>query len=760
MHEQTDKPMRVIGTEVPRRDGQAKVDGSALYTADLTRPGMLHARLLLAGRPHARVRALDTSRAKRVAGVRAVITADDVPNRRYGLSIADRSLFARDVVRFEGEIVAAVAATTLEAAEAGVRAISVEFDDLEPLLDPEKNLADPSALVHPEFATYVQSRPDTSCGNDCAYVSIVNGDAQRALATAEIVVESRFATDMSHPLSIEPHAVLAEWTGNDLTVWSTSQVPFLARNGLATMLDLPLSSVRVIVPTLGGGFGGKCDFHLEAHAAALARVAGRPVRLELTREEEFVVPDMTRHPMTIELRTGLSRDGVMIARQGRIVLDTGAYASHGPNSAEIGTLMAVGPYRIPHLQIEAHTVYTHRTPAGSTRGPTAPQICWAVEQHTDEIATRLGLDPVELRQRNLLADGDLGPTGQVVDHPTAARCLDKVACEITARVRPGEHMGVSVGWWGSVPLASGATLRLNPDGSTTLVVGAQENGSGATAALPLIVAEELGIDPVRVGLLSQDTDAGSFDWGSLGSQTTLNAGRAVLAASRGLIEKIKCRGALMLGRSVEEVEFEEGAVYAAGSFVTLVEVARSALDDHLQLSSHAAPLPAEHAPVDSPMSIGRTMYAGFPYPSYYAAGVRVTVDPETGVVDVLEVVVAHDIGKVLNPLGARGQIEGGIAHSLGMALSEGTRIESGMQVRPGLVDYLVSTASDIPALTVHFVAPSVPPSGPYGSRSVGEAAVIPTAAAIGNAVSAAIGAPLRQLPMTPQRIWRTARQPR
>lgn len=741
----------VVGSRRTRPDADPKARGEALYTADLSERGVLQAALLLAGRPHARIARLDVTRARSLPGVRAVLTAADVPPHRYGLAIADRRLFATDVVRFEGEVVAAVAADTDEAARAAVAAVEV---------DPEAALRDDAPLVHPDAHEYELFRPDTRSGNDCARVTVEKGDVDAALAAADVVVTSRFTTALSHPAPIEPHAVLARWTGDQVTVWSTSQVPFLARAGVARTLGIPLSSVRVVVTHLGGGFGGKCDFHLEGHVAALARAARRPVRLVLTRAEEFVVPDMKRHPMTITLTTGLSADGRMLARRARLVLDTGAYASHGPNSAEIATLMAVGPYAIPQVSVQAHTVYTHRTPAGSTRAPTAPQLCWALEQHVDEIAARLGVDPVEFRLGAVFADGDTTATGRRVVAPAAGACLRAVRERAEAAQQPGEHVGYAVGWWGTVPLASGALVRVNPDASATLVVGAQDNGSGAALALTSIVAHELGLPEAQVGWLGQDTDAGGFDWGSLGSQTTLNAGRSVLAASRDVAGQLRRLGAELLDADPDDVELAHSTARLRGAHarcVPLSVVMSYAHGRHQLVSASASPLPPPGTEqVHATRSVGRTMYEDFPYPSWYAAAALVRVDRETGRVTVRRVVQAHDIGRVLNPVGAEGQVHGGVVHSVGMALSEHSTVDAGRQRRTDLLDYRLLTAVDAPEVDVVFLPAADEPTGPYGSRSIGEAAVVPAAAAVGNAVAAALGGPVRDLPMLPHHVWRAA----
>jgi CO/xanthine dehydrogenase Mo-binding subunit len=379
-----------------RPDGIAKATGQARYTGDLAFPGLAHAKLLLAGRAHARIIGLDTGRARGLPGVLAILTQADVPDRRYGSFdlVLDRTLFARDVVRYEGEVVAIVAALSPEAAAAAVAAIEVQYEDLPAVLDVEAALEPSSPLVHPAIGDYGHDPNVSPAGNQASRSTIVKGDAAAALATAPIVVRERYVADMAHPVPIEPHTVTAEWAGDRVTIWSSTQVPFYARSKVAETLEIPEHRVRVVVSHLGGGFGGKCDFHFEAHVAALARATGRPVRLVLTRREEFVAPDKVTHAMVVDLETGVAEDGTLLARRARLLLDCGAYASDTPTIGQVAAMMIAGPYRIPDVDIEAISVYTNRTPSGSVRAPTGPQACWAVEGHHDVVAARVGLDPI------------------------------------------------------------------------------------------------------------------------------------------------------------------------------------------------------------------------------------------------------------------------------------------------------------------------------------------------------------------------------
>jgi CO/xanthine dehydrogenase Mo-binding subunit len=733
------------------------VTGQARYAADLLLPGMLEGRLLLAGKAHARIKGIDASRARRLPGVVAVITQADVPDLRYGNAVKDRTLFADGVIRFEGEVVAAVAARTAEIAAAAIELIDLDLEELPPVTDPEAALQPDSALVHADWASYTAYDGLIRSRNDCAYVTIVKGDVGAGFAKADEVIEERYVCDQSHPVPIEPHAVVAQWQGDKVTVWSTSQVPFSARAGVAETLQMPESNVRIVVPHLGGGFGGKCEFHFEAHVAALARKARRPVRVVFSRHDEFVAPDKVNHPIVIDLKTGVTREGAMTARSARIVLDTGAYASDAPSIAEIATMMAAGPYDIPNLDISAHTVYTNKTPAGSVRAPSGPQVAWAVEQHTDEVGKRIGLDGYDIRIRNLLEDGDEGPTGQRMKAVGAKACLEIAAELIDFKnlVAAGEGVGLSCAWWFSFPAASSVDLKVNADGSATLVTGAQENGSGAVMGLAVIAAEELGISPERVSILYQDTDAGAWDMGSSGSQTTFNNGRAVIAAAADVRKQILSFAAEKLEASVEDLEIVDGIVRVRGvpgTSMSVADVAGALFATGRLLTAQGAaivePLPENFGASCS----GRVVFPAFADPTFTCQAARVAVDRDTGVVRVVELVAAHDFGRVLNRDGARGQVEGGVVHSIGMALTEGTVYREGRQVNPHLLDYKLQTAADAPAIRVEFVE-TFGAAGPRGGKGVGEPPIIAAAGAVGNAIATALAARVRQLPMTPPRVW-------
>ena len=363
-------------------------------------------------------------------------------------------------------------------------------------------------------------------------------------------------TDPVNGVPIEPRAVVAQWQGDKVTVWTSTQVPYAARGGIADTLQIPESHVRVIVPLLGGGFGAKCDFHFEGHVAALARAARRPVKLVFSRREEFVAVGHRREGMVIELETGARADGTLVARKARLVLDKGAYCGEGGFFAQMAAMHALGPYELENVHVESSLVYSNNQPSSSIRAPTAPQVCWALEQHMDELAEALGIDPVELRRRTLIETGSVTATGQVLERIAMKETLEK-AVELIGygqELPEDEAIGVSVGWWPCFASPSGAYVKLNPDGTGTIITGAQENGTGAVMAMPKYVAEELGMQPEDFSLLYQDTDAAPSDMGSCGSQTTFNSGRAVIAAAVDLREQLLDAAAEQLEASRDDLE--------------------------------------------------------------------------------------------------------------------------------------------------------------------------------------------------------------
>ena len=748
----------VLGTRHIRADGLDKVTGIGRYAADLAATGVAQARFKYADHPHARIVRIDTSAARALPGVFAVITQDDVPDVRHGAYVQDRTLFAADVVRYEGDVIAAVAALSPEIAARAVELIEVEYEVLPAIGHPEAAVAEGAPVIHPDWESYEGSEDVVREGNIASRSTIVKGDADAAMEGADVVVKERYEADMSHAVPIEPHAILAEWQGDRVTVWSSTQVPFVARAGVAHTLQLPEAHVRVIVPYLGGGFGGKCEFHYEAHIAALARAAGRPVRIVFSRREEFVAPDHRREGQVIEIETGARSDGTLVARRARLILDGGAYTTDNGFFPQLAAMMAVGPYKVDNVAVDSMLVYTNTTPSGSVRAPTAPQAAWALEQHMDSVAERLGIDPVELRRRTIVKQGDEGPTRQVFDPIGAAETLEK-AVEMIGygkQLPDDEAIGVASAWWPSFGIASGAYIKLNGDGSGTIVTGAQECGTGAVMALPMLAAEVLGMKPTDFGILYQDTDAGPFDSGASGSQTTFNNGRAVVRAAEDLREQLLDLAEEELEAARGDLELADGEVRVKGSpskSISIPDLAEKAHEDRLLLGRGADAVPAMPE-VDAAGCTGRLGMESFLAPTFITHAVHIKVDRDTGVVRVLRVAAAHDSGRVLNPLGANGQVEGGVVMGIGMALSEGSLLsEDGRQRNPHLLDYKLQTMSDAPSIDIHWVEIDTPNAGPMGSKGIGEPPCVPTPGAVANALRKVTGKRLDRLPMTPERVW-------
>ena len=741
-----------------RQDGRDKVTGSGRYAADLTLTGMLHGALRTADIPHARIRRIDTSAARALPGVHAVITAADVPDVRYGAFLKDRSLFARDVVRWEGDLIAAVAATTPEIAARAAAMIDIDFETLPALTDLEAAARPGSPLVHDEWSSYETDENVVRDGNVASRSTIVKGDAATAMAGADVVVTGRYLADGSHAVPIEPRAILAQWEGDHLTIWSSTQVPFAVRSGVAETLEMPQNRVRVIVPHLGGGFGAKCELGFEPQVAALSRAAGRPVKVVFSRRQEFLLPDHRRERMVMELTTGARTDGTIVARQAHLLIDNGAYSMDEPYLGQLAAMFAVGPYRVPHVDVAVDVVYTNTQPSGSVRAPTGPTTCWALEQHHDVVAERLGIDPVEFRRRNLVHEGDEGPTGQIFERIGVIETLEHAAAAIDwdRPLDEGEAVGIATGWWPSFPGASGAHLTINADGSGTIVTGAQECGTGSVMALPILAAEVLGMRPDDFRILYQDTDAGPYDGGASGSQTTFNNGRAVIAAANEVREQLLDIAANLLEASRDDLELVDGVARVKGthsSSVSIADLASEAAGAGLLLgrgSGQPPPTPE----VNAASCVGRLGAESFAAPTFFTHAARVKVDRDTGVVRVLQIAASHESGTVINPIGAAGQIHGGVAMGIGQALSEGVQLTGdGRQRNPYLLDYKLQTAADVPPMTVDFVEAPSPTGGPKGLKGIAEPPCVPTPGAIANAIARAIGNRVLELPMTPERVF-------
>ena len=743
--------------EFVRADGPDKVTGSGRYTADMTLTGQLVAKFKYGGVSHGRITRLDVEAARAIPGVSAVLTAADVPDVRYSYGLADRTLFATDTIRFEGEVVAAVAAINADIAQQALDAIVLEVEPLTPVTDLQSAIKPDSPLVHEEVDSYEVTGDTPHSGNIATHSSIERGDAETAMATADTVVHSRYLADASHATPIEPRAVIAQWEGDRVTIWTSTQVPFDARAGVCETLELPTSKVRIVAPHIGGGFGGKCGAHFEPHVAALAREAKRPVKLVFSRWEEFIAPDRRRESMIIDITTGVDAEGSIVARTGEILLDNGAYMADSSFFAQAAAMHVAGPYVIPNVHIDAKLIYTNHQPSGSVRAPTAPQGCWAAESHTDEVANAIGMDALEFRRRNIVTTGSTGVVGQIYDEIGLDQCLElaTTAAGWGAELPESEALGISVGWWPSFAAPAGAYAKLHDDGTVQVITGASECGTGSVMTLRMLAADELGIDETAVELIYQDTGAAPAGPGSSGSQTLFNHGRAVEKATRMIAEQLKELAAAQLEANVSDIVLESGTASVAGSpaiTIPIVELASTSETGELLGSASADSL--EWPEITGSTCLGEQGFSSWLAPQFSCHVARVRVDPDTGVTRVLEVHAAHDSGTILNPVAAHGQVEGGVMMGVGQALTEGTRYdEDGNQLNAGLLEYKLQTIADAPKITAQFVEIYTENAGPRGAKGLAEAPNVATCGAVNNAIANATGVRVRELPMTAERVW-------
>jgi len=743
---------RVAGRSLPRIDAPGKVTGSAVYAADFVLPGMLYGKVFRSAEPHARLVRIDTARAAAMPGVRAVITAADAADVRYGAAVKDEPVFAPDVVRYVGQPLAAVAAITLEAAEAALAAIEAVYEPLPPVLDLAAALAPGAPLVHEGWRAYTAIPILQRDGNVCNRARIVVGDVGRGWVEADHVFEHRFTTAMVHQGYTEPRAAVAAWdSSGQVTVWSNTQLPFDVQATLADILAIAPSKVRIIVPGVGGGFGGKLRIGVEHFAALLARKSGRPVKVMTTSEEELTAA-YPRQGTVIELKTGVTRDGRLTARQGRIYFDTGAFAGSGPGVASVATMVLAGPYRTPNLHLEGYAVYTNKTNCGSYRAPSGPQANFAVESQMDIIADALGIDPLELRLRNIVHEGDEGPTGQVLTAVGLEECLRRAADAIgwpDRRPGPGRGKGLAIGWWTTTGGSSGVYVKVNPDGSVTLNTGAVEIGTAALTGAAQVLAEALGVDLADITVISGDTASTPFDSGAQGSRTALAVGNACRAAAAELERKLFELAAAQLKTTENALTLRDKHVVGPGGRVSLAELARQSQVAGGGMIAHGTFI-APGTAYDTKRVEGH-VYPAFHSPSFHAHAVDLSVDAETGEVTIHKYVVAQDVGFALNPIYIEGQIEGGVAQGLGQTLSEEIVYRDGRVLNPDLTDYKMPTTLDVPRIESILVE-HPGRVGPFGAKGVGEPPNIEPPAAVANAIAAAVGARITSLPITAEKI--------
>ncbi len=750
--------LTVVGQSVTRLDAREKVTGAARYVTDVALSGMAHAKVWRSPVPHARLVAIDTTRAAAAPGVLAVCTASDLPVKRlhYGPAFRDQPILAHEVIRYAGEPVVAIVADTERHAEAGLALLDVRYDELPAITRVEDALTPGAAVIHPDLQRAGQFRdlaglrpvPGT---NVCNHVHFERGDLARAFAEADFVVEDTYRYPALSHHALEPHCAIARVDAEGITIWAGTQHPFPVRKDIAEIFDVPLSHVQVVVPLIGGAFGGKCYTKIEPLAAALAARVGRPVRLALSLEES--ARTITRHAAVVRLRTAARRDGTLLARECDVVLDTGAYADIGPRVTTKSGYRAAGPYRIPALRIDARCVYTHNVPAGAYRGYGTPQVAWASESQIDVIAERLGLDPLALRERNLLKRGEALVAGDTPLDGDMAEGLDKAARGIgwgAPRVRDrGQGLACAMKDGGGTHTVSTAIVRIDPDGGVALFTGSVEIGQGARTALAQIAAETLGVPFETVVVVPPDTALAPYDHGTSASRSTTVMGLAVQAAANDARAQLLELAAKLLGAEASALAVRDGKVVHGNETLSIGGV----ISGHYGLVGGEVTGVGTYVPPAGSGSLGGVTV-------FWETGTgaaEVDVDRDTGAVTVRKYVSVADVGRAINPRECAAQDEGAAMQALGPALFEARVTAGGQLLNPGLIDYRVPAFVDLPETLDSVLIENGDGPGPFGAKGVGEGGTFSTAPAIGNALARATGVRITDLPMTPERVWRALR---
>jgi CO/xanthine dehydrogenase Mo-binding subunit len=749
-----------VGERVPRVDAVEKVTGRAVFGSDIQLPGMLHGAILRSPHAHARVVEIDASRAERAPGVRVVTTGRDFPFT-FGSSIQDQPFLAIDRVRFVGEPVVAVAADTEVRAQEALDLISVEYDELRAVLDPWDALDPQAPLVHPDLHTYRRGKheivPHSNVNTVARYA---HGDVEKGFRESDLIFEDDFFAHALSHATLETHVAVAQYRPADqgYTLWVSTDRPFQMRRELAEALGLPSSRVRLIVGYVGGSFGGKNTLVAEAAAVALARRAGgRPVRVEYSREEDLVASQV-RMPVFVKLKTGVRREGTLVARRAELLWDGGAYASNAVGIAIRGPKAVFGPYGIPHVAYVSRMVYTNKVPTGSYRGYGTTQAAWACESQMDIIAHRLGIDPLRLRLQNGYQDGDPWLNGQILRGINARETLELVGTEIgwgTVERAPAPHLRRGKGVATMIketatPTSSNVLIKVDQDGEVVVLCAAPEIGAGQATVLAQMAADAVGVPIGVVSLPGTDTATTPFNGPVASSRTTYHVGNAIRMAGLEIRHKVLALAGAALGVDPDLLDLSDGVIVEAGAGprLTLPELLERYASEGLSLLAEA-----RYSSTGSPLlkADPGLEWASSIFHMIATQAVEIEVDIETGVVRVLKVAAAADVGRAINPTSCEQQIDGGVTMGLSNTLFEEYKMEGGRIANGSLTDYKLATFQDTPEI-VPIIVESDHPEAPFGAKGIGEPAAAATAPAIANALFDAIGVRIRELPLTPEKI--------
>lgn len=734
-------PYTTIGQPAPRVEGQAKVTGAMQYTADVVLPGILWGRALRSPLPHARIVHMDIARAQQVPGVHVVLTGTDVRGIRYGRRLFDVPVLAQDRVRFIGERVAAVAAEDKDAAEEAIRLIEVEYEELPVVFDPLEALDEGAPILHPEVNSYLGlPKPLEKPSNAFARDTWSKGNLDEGFAQADLIVENTFTVPRQHQAYLETHSCVV-WLDDQerVQIWASSKVPYQVKEQLSVALELPKERIRLHPVAIGGDYGGKGSAMDIPLAYFLALRTSRPVKIVMDYVEELSAGN-PRHAAVVQLKTGVKRDGTMVAHEARVVFDSGAYGGFKPVPTVNlgGAAKAGGPYKIPHVRIEGVQVYTNTIPGGFMRAPGEPQTVFAVESHIDCIARQLGLDPVDFRLQNLIEAGHETPIGTRYQEIRAKETLEAAIASAGYRTPKAANIGRGIAM-GERPPAGGEShtaVTLNLDGSVLVHTSIFEPGTGTYTLLQQIVAEELQVPLQSIQIQVWDTDGVPFDTGVGGSRVTRVAGQAACQAAREVAHEVCMVAAELLAWPEESLRLRGP------------DVIRQDTDER-------HPWPALLQRWGRSVTGRGSVHDMQPsaVTSFTAQVAEVAVDPETGAVQLLRFTTAHDVGKVLNPVDHQGQIEGAVMQGIGYALSEELVVNEGRVSSVSFGDYKIPNMQDIPALHTLILESESGP-GPYNARGIGENPIGPVAPAIANAVADAVGARIKHLPITAEKVYR------
>jgi len=729
---------QVVGNPTPRVEGELKVSGKAMYAVDVALPGMAWGKLLRSPIAYGKIKRIDTSKAMALPGVRAIVTGEEVSGLKIGRKLYDMPILADGVVRFIGEKVVAVAADDELIAEEAVNLIEVEYEEMEPVLDPIGAMNPGAPVLHPEVMSYRGlPKPLSAPTNDFIYVTWGRGDIETGFRQADVIVENTYYTPVVHQSYIEPHSCVANTAADgSAELWTCSKVPYAIREQVANALQIPQEKLVVNPCYIGGDFGGKGDFMDIAVVYLLSKKAGRPVKMVMDYDEEFAAGN-PRHASIIKVRTGVKKDGTLVAHHMNFIFDSGAYGAFKPNAFLNGPHLSAGPYNIPHAFIEEHMVYTNKIPCGHMRSPGDPQGFFANESQMDLVAKRIGMDPIKFRQKNLMHDGDIDPTGEEYNYIKTEETLQK-ALEVSGYHKPKpKNVGRGVGLvqWTANGGVGTVAIAIDDKGIVTISSAMLDQGSGTYTVLGEIVAEELKVPLSQIRAQSLDTAKGTKDTGVGGSRATRVYGNAGYEAALKAVAAIKQAAAAQMGTSPEEITLAKGA----------------ALHPRMERRlSYGELVKAKGAPIVVEASYSDTSKVHVASMCVQVA--EVEVDRETGQVQLRKFTSTHNTGTVLNPLMHQGQIEGGTMTGIGYGLMEQVIINDGKVATTHFGEYKIPTIKDVPPFRSS-VTEQPQGAGPYNSMPIGETANIPAAAAIANAVEDACGVRIKSLPITAEKVY-------